>query len=100
MGTERAGSSKDLWGHLNRGNSLGTKLFSEHSLDVAGPFPRVGIRADGQRQRWGNLAVAWANIKAVASNKAHVHGVLFCQPHTVEMGNAVLFAEECSNDDY
>lgn len=100
MGTERVGSFKDLWGHLNRGNSLGTKLFSEHSLDVAGPFQRVGIRSDGQRQRWGKLAGTQANIKAVASNKAHVHGVLVCQPHTVEMGNAVLFAEECSNDDY
>lgn len=47
MGTERVGSSKDLWGHLNRGNTLGSR--SEHSLDVAGPFQQAGIQSDGQR---------------------------------------------------
>lgn len=29
---------RGLGGHLNRGNSLGIKIFVEYSVDIAGPF--------------------------------------------------------------
>lgn len=71
MWTERLGSSKDLWDHLNRGNNLDIKIFAEYSLGVADPFQWVGICSHGQRQQWDTVAAAWPCIKARLKQGSH-----------------------------